>query len=150
MKKIFPVLLAALSLFAFVGCDGKTDMTFYGINDGKNIIIAVIPDQAPQYRMITLRIDSRDLGDYRNLRLTQHGRQLATPDGDLCLVKSGDDLTEIRRAIKYNRTYTPLSSDEMKERLTKLLEDYKTNAEKWLVYDYAIQIELVNGLLEKL
>ncbi|MBP5450042.1 MAG: hypothetical protein J6Y01_08015 [Spirochaetales bacterium] len=150
MKKFIHVLLIVLSLFAFIGCVGKTDMTFYGINDNETILIAVIPEQPPEYRMITLRIDSRDLGDYRNMRLTQHGKQLMTSDGDLCLVKSGDDLTEIRRAIKYNRTYTPLTADEMKERLTKLLEDYKTNAEKWLVYDYAIQIELVNGILEKL
>jgi hypothetical protein len=149
MKKIIPLSLAVLSLFTLVGCAGKADMTFYGINDNKNIVIAVIPEQPPQYRMVTLRIDSRDLGDYRNVHLTRHGRQLITADGDLCLVKSGDDLTEIRRTIKYNRTYTPLTADEMRQRLTKLLEDYESNKQLWL-YDYAIQTDLVNEILEKL
>ena len=149
MKKIIPLLFAVMPLFVFVGCVGKADMTFYGINDNKNIVIAVIPAQPPQYRMVTLRIDSRDLGDYRNMRLTLRGRQLTTADGDLCLVKSGDDLTEIRRAIKYNRTYMPLTADEMKQRLTKLLEDYEANKQLWL-YDYAIQTDLVNKILEQL
>ncbi|MBR6061560.1 MAG: hypothetical protein IKP67_05755 [Spirochaetales bacterium] len=149
MKKIIPLLFAVMPLFVFVGCAGKADMTFYGINDNKNIVIAVIPEQPPQYRMVTLRIDSRDLGDYRNMRLTLRGRQLTTADGDLCLVKSGDDLTEIRRAIKYNRTYMPLTADEMKQRLTKLLEDYEANKQLWL-YDYAIQTDLVNKILEQL
>ena len=149
MKKIIPLSLAVLSLFTFVGCAGKADMTFYGINDNKNIVIAVIPEQPPQYRMVTLRIDSRDLGDYRNVHLTRHGRQLTTADGDLCLVKSGDDLTEIRRTIKYNRTYMPLTADEMRQRLTKLLDDYETNKQLWL-YDYAIQTDLVNKILEQL
>ena len=149
MKKIIPLSLAVLSLFTLVGCACKADMTFYGINDNKNILIAVIPEQPPQYRMVTLRIDSRDLGDYRNVHLTRHGRQLTTADGDLCLVKSGNDLTEIRRAIKYNRTYTPLSAEEMRERLTKLLDDYEANKQLWL-YDYAIQTDLVNEILEKL
>ena len=149
MKKIIPLSLAVLSLFTFVGCAGKADMTFYGINDNKNIVIAVIPEQPPQYRMVTLRIDSRDLGDYRNVHLTRHGRQLTTADGDLCLVRNGDDLTEIRRAIKYNRTYTPLTADEMRQRLTKLLEDYEANKQLWL-YDYAIQTDLVNKILEQL
>ena len=149
MKKIIPLSLAVLSLFTFVGCAGKADMTFYGINDNKNIVIAVIPEQPPQYSMVTLRIDSRDLGDYRNVHLTRHGRQLTTADGDLCLVRNGDDLTEIRRAIKYNRTYTPLTADEMRQRLTKLLEDYEANKQLWL-YDYAIQTDLVNKILEQL
>ena len=149
MKKIIPLLFAVMPLFVFVGCAGKADMTFYGINDNKNIVIAVIPEQPLQYRMVTLRIDSRDLGDYRNMRLTRHGRQLTTADGDLCLVKSGDDLTEIRRTIKYNRTYTPLTADEMRQRLTKLLDDYEANKQLWL-YDYAIQTDLVNKILEQL
>ena len=149
MKKLISVLALIIVVSAFIGC-GKTDMTFYGINNDNTIIIAVFPEQPPQYRMVSLRIDSRDLGDYRNMRLTQHGKQLTTDDGDMSFVKSPDGMTEIRRGIKYSRIYTPLSTDEMKERLTKLLEDYKTNAEKWLVYDYGIQIELVNKILEGL
>jgi hypothetical protein len=149
MKKLISVLGLIVVLTFIVGC-GKTDMTFYGINNDNTILIAVFPEQLPEYRMVSLRIDSRDLGDYRNMRLVQHGKQLMTSDGDMSFVKSKDGMTEIRRGIKYSRVYTPLSADEMKERLTKLLEDYKANAEKWLVYDYSIQIELVNKILEKL
>ena len=149
MKKLISVLALIVVVAAFVGCS-KTDMTFYGINDNKTIVIAVFPEQQPEYRMISLRIDSRDLGDYRNIRLTQHGKQLTTSDRDMSFVKSKDGMTEIRRGIKYSRVYTPLTADEMKERLTKLLEDYKTNAETWMVYDYGIQIELVNKILEGL
>ena len=147
MKKI---VMFFAGLLLLVGCAGKQDMTFYGINDNKNIVIAVFPEQQQQYRMVSLRIDSRDLGDYRNLHLTRHGRQLTTADGEICFVKSGSDMTEIRRGIKYSRVYTPLSNDEMRERLTKLIADYKNNAETWLVYDYSIQIELVNKILETL
>ncbi len=149
MKKLISVLGLIVVLTFIVGC-GKTDMTFYGINNDNTILIAVFPEQLPEYRMVSLRIDSRDLGDYRNMRLIKHGRQLTTSDGDMSFVKSKDGMTEIRRGIKYSRVYTPLSSDEMKQRLTKLIEDYNTNAEKWLVYDYSIQIELVNKILEKL
>ena len=147
MKKIV-IFFAGLLLL--VGCANKQDMSFYGIDENKNIVIAVFPAQQQQYRMVSLRIDRRDLGDYRNMRLTHRGRQLTTADGEICFVKSSSDMTEIRRGIKYSRVYTPLSNDEMRERLTKLIADYKNNAETWLVYDYSIQIELVNKILETL
>ncbi|MBP5706947.1 MAG: hypothetical protein J6W76_06645 [Spirochaetales bacterium] len=147
MKKIIPVFFV---LLAIVGCSSQKDMTFYGINDNKTIVIAVFPEQKSEYRMISLRIDSRDLGDYRNMHLTHRGSQLTSSDGEFCFVMSSDGMTEIRRSQKYSRIYMPLSADEMRERLTKLLEDYKTNAETWMVYDYGIQIELVNKILEKL
>ena len=106
MKKLISVLALIIVVSAFIGC-GKTDMTFYGINNDNTIIIAVFPEEPPQYRMVSLRIDSRDLGDYRNMRLTQHGKQLMTSDGDMSFVKSSDGMTEIRRGIKYSRIYTP-------------------------------------------